>query len=438
MTPNAINPGEIAGSQTLCAPADPAAFTSTTAGTGGGAITYQWQSSTAGCGSGFSNIAGATSATYDAPAVAVTTYFRRVATSTLNGIACSANSNCLTVTPEAIHPGEIAGSQTLCTPFDPVAFTSVTPGSDNGVISYQWQSSTTGCESGFSNIAGATSETYDAPAVAVITYFRRVATTTLNGAACPANSNCLVVTPNAINPGIIAGSQTLCTPFDPAAFTSTTAGTGGGTITYQWQISTTSAVAGFSNIGGATSETYDAPAVAVATWFRRTAISTLNGVPCSDNSNVLKVTPNDVSPGVIAGDQKVCVGADPVAFTSTTSGSGGGTITYQWQSNTTGCGNSFTNIEGATSATFDPGVASVTTYYRRVTTSTLNGVACSANSNCLKKTAEPCAKALCTYTQGAYGTIGGMSCAPDINGNFTKYTTEAIIAKGLVSYQEER
>ena len=91
--------------------------------------------------------------------------------------------------------------------------------------------------------------------------------------------------------------------FNPAAFTSTTAGTGGGAITYQWQSSTTSAVAGFSNIGGATSETYNAPAVAVVTWFRRTAISTLNGVPCSDNSNVLFVAPNAINPGAIAGDQ---------------------------------------------------------------------------------------------------------------------------------------
>ena len=34
------------------------------------------------------------------------------------------------------------------------------------------------------------------------------------------------------------------------------------------------------------------------------------------------------------------------------------------------------------------------------------------NSNCLTVTAESCAKALCTYTQGYYGNLGGMSCAP--------------------------
>jgi hypothetical protein len=433
VTPNAVAPGAIAGDQTLCTPADPAAFTSTTPGSGDGVITYQWQISTTSCVAGFSNIGGATSATYDAPMVDGATYFRRVTTSTLNGVECSANSNCLTITPEDINPGEISGSQTLCAPFDPVAFTSVIPGSNNGVITYQWQSSTTSAVAGFSNIGGATSETYDAPAVAVVTWFRRTATTTLNTVPCSANSNVLVVTPNAITPGMIAGSQTLCTPFNPEAFTSTTPGSGGGTITYQWQSSTTSAVAGFSNIGGATSETYDAPAVAVVTWFRRTATSTLNSVPCSDNSNVLVVTPNAIVPGVIAGNQTVCVGADPVAFTSTTPGSGGGIITYQWQSNITGCDAAFTNIGGATAATYDAPAVAVTTYYRRVATSTLNDVVCSDNSNCLTVTVEVCGGPLCTYTQGYYGNVGGLSCAPD-GSVFTKYTTKELIAKALISY----
>jgi hypothetical protein len=56
--------------------------------------------STTSCDAGFSNIGGAISATYDAPEVTVTTYYRRVAISTLNSVVCSANSNCLTVTPE--------------------------------------------------------------------------------------------------------------------------------------------------------------------------------------------------------------------------------------------------------------------------------------------------------------------------------------------------
>jgi len=425
VTPNAIVPGVIAGSQTLCTPFNPAAFTSTTPGSGGGTITYQWQSNTTGCGAAFTDIVGATSETYDAPAVAVTTYFRRVATSTLNGIPCSDNSNCLTVTPNAIVPGVIAGSQTLCTPFNPAAFTSTTSGSGGGTITYQWQSNTTGCGAAFTDIVGATSETYDAPAVAVTTYFRRVATSTLNGVPCSDNSNCLTVTPNAIVPGVIAGSQTLCTPFNPAAFTSTTPGSGGGTITYQWQSNTTGCGAAFTDIVGATSETYDAPAVAVTTYFRRVATSTLNGIPCSDNSNCLTVTPNAIVPGVIAGSQTLCTPFNPAAFTSTTSGSGGGTITYQWQSNTTGCGAAFTDIVGATSETYDAPAVAVTTYFRRVATSTLNGVPCSDNSNCL------------TVTPNAIvpGVIAGSQtlCTPADPAAFTR--TTPVSSGGAITLQ---
>jgi len=44
----------------------------------------------------------------------------------------------------------------------------------------------------------------------------------------------------------------------------------------------------------------------------------------------------------------------------------------------------------------------------------------------------PCVKALCTYTQGYYGNLGGMSCAGE--GDTKSYTTTELIAKSLASY----
>ncbi|GIZ09819.1 hypothetical protein FUMI01_25460 [Flavobacterium sp. UMI-01] len=69
------------------------------------------------------------------------------------------------------------------------------------------------------------------------------------------------------------------------------------------------------------------------------------------------------------------------------------------------------------------------TYYIKATTS----------NNCMDVksvvvTIDICAKALCTYTQGYYGNIGGMSCAPDELGVFKQYTTKELIAKALASY----
>src|SRR5690606_20162899 len=94
----------------VCSGGDPAAFTQTTASTGSGTLGYQWQQSPN--NNIFTNISGATSTTYNVPAgLSQTTYYRRVSTSTLNGVSCTANSNVLTVTVNApSNGGTIAGS----------------------------------------------------------------------------------------------------------------------------------------------------------------------------------------------------------------------------------------------------------------------------------------------------------------------------------------
>jgi uncharacterized repeat protein (TIGR01451 family) len=99
--------GAIASNQVLASPADPAPFTSISPATGAGTITYQWQSNIIGCdpANPWVNIASATGLTYDPPAgLTVTTYYRRVATSTFFGSQCTAASNCLTVLVDGIGP----------------------------------------------------------------------------------------------------------------------------------------------------------------------------------------------------------------------------------------------------------------------------------------------------------------------------------------------
>ncbi len=75
---------------------------------------------------------------------------------------------------------------------------------------------------------------------------------------------------------------------------------------------------------------------------------------------------NLTSAGTISADQTICSGGDPSAFSSTegASGGSGGSISYQWESSTNGT--VYTDIPGATGATYDPPSGlSVTTYYRR-------------------------------------------------------------------------
>ncbi|MEO7305963.1 MAG: immunoglobulin domain-containing protein, partial [Ferruginibacter sp.] len=214
---NQVTGGTVGSDQTICSGGDPAAFTESVASTGSGALTYQWQSSTTSCAAGFGNIGGATSTTYDPPSgLAVTTYYRRVTTSTFNAVPCTANSNCITVTINNVTGGTVGSDQAFCFTGDPAAFTQSVASTGSGALTYQWESSTTSCAAGFSPIGGATSTTYDAPSgLLATTYYRRVTTSTLNTVPCTANSNCITVTINALPVVSITGSNSICAACAP-------------------------------------------------------------------------------------------------------------------------------------------------------------------------------------------------------------------------------
>lgn len=101
-----------------------------------------------------------------------------------------------------------------------------------------------------------------------------------------------------INPALGGGidaDQTICSGGDPAAFTSTSLPSGHtGTLEYQWQSSTTSAVAGFSDISGANSTTYDIPSgLTATTWYKRLArVTCKTSWAGAASSNVLQITVN--------------------------------------------------------------------------------------------------------------------------------------------------
>ena len=384
---NSINPGSISGNQTICSSGDPLAFTEVNA-TGGGTISYQWQSNTTGCSGSWTNITGANSATYDAPSgVTVTTYYRRMATSLLNSVACSDYSNCIVVTVNEVNGGLIADNQTLCGN-NPAAFSVITPSTGSGTLTYQWQRSTTGCSGPWTIISGATGATYDAPSgLVVTTYYQRITYSTLNGVQCSAVSNCITVTVNPVTGGAIGGNRTVCYGGDPNAFTENTAATGSN-LTYQWQMSLVGGAGPWTDIAGATNTTYDeAGPIYQTTYFRRVVTATVNATSCTANSNFITVFVNNVTPPSIDGNQSVCDSSDsPSTFNVTIAATGTGTLTYQWQRSTVGCSGPWTNISGATSATYTPTPVTQTTYYQVRVTSTLNGVQCIAFSNCTEIT----------------------------------------------------
>ena len=357
-----LTSGSIGGAQSICYNGDPTTLTNASTPTGGTGRTYQWQKSTSSATSGFSDISGATSSTYDPGTLTQSTWYRRGVTSA---------SNCGTVYTSAVkvtvyanlNAGSIGGAQTICYNGNPSALTNSSSASGGTGRVYQWQKSTTSSTSGFSDISGASNSTYDPGTLTQSTWYRR-AVISASGCGTKYTGAVKVTVYGNLNAGSIGGAQTICYNGNPSAFTNSSSASGGTGIAYQWQKSTTSASSGFSNIGGATNSTYDAGTHTQSTWYRRAAISAA-GCGTKYTSAVKVTVYANLSPGTIGNSQTVCYNGDPSSLTNSSSASGGnGSYTYQWQKSTNG-GSSWSNISGATSSTFNSGSLTTTTKFRR-------------------------------------------------------------------------
>ena len=377
---NSITPNVVADDQYLCGTATPAAFTMVSPASGSGTLTYLWQKSTTSCTAGMANISGATTVAYTPVAVTVAgNYYRLAATSTLNGVACVNYSNCITV--NMLKAPVISADKSACVGSQPTAITVTTAAVGPVGFTYQWQSSTTDCTTGFTDIAGATTTSYTPPTgFSQTTYYRLVVSATINGVLCTQVSNCSTIFLNTISAGTIAGNQTICSNGATTAFTSVTPATGAGTVTYTWLRSATSCTTGFASLG-VTTATYTPPTSTVTYYYRRLASSLLSGVTCRDTSNCISVVVNNVTGGTPSSPTMVCKNGNPAAITMITAPTGTGVLSYQWQSSLTNVAANFVNITDSTRNAFDPPAGAVaTTYYRLITTSTFNGLACTATS----------------------------------------------------------
>ena len=151
--------------------------------------------------------------------------------------------------------------------------------------------------------------------------------------------------PPPVYPGVVAGSQTICAGSIPSAFTSLNSATvSAGTITYQWQSSTTSSSSGFSNISGANAATYAPAALSQTTYYRRAASTSTSNIAYS---NALTLTVSPLPLVSVSGPTAICAGAS-----ATLTASGG--TSYAWSlGSATGAG---------ASAVITPSVSVVITY----------------------------------------------------------------------------
>jgi hypothetical protein len=318
-------------------------FTVAAAGTGN---TYQWQSGPSATGP-FTNVTGgtgATTASYTTPATTAAmngTFYQVVITGSCNTITSTPAS--LTVNTAAVITTQPT-AQVVCNG-TPATFTSAATGTG---ATYQWYVSTAAVPA-YTAISGATAATLTlattTPAMNGNSYHVIVTTTACAGSV---TSNNVTLTVNTVATiGTQPTAQSACVP-NTATFTVAATGTG---LSYQWQVAQAAAPTVFADIPGATSASYTTPATTFAmngNVYRVNILSTCSPTtPTTSNTAVLTVNnPVSVTQNPIA--RSGCAGDN---FTFSVTATSGGTISYQWQVSTNG-GTTYTNITGATSATY--------------------------------------------------------------------------------------
>lgn len=377
---NTLTVGSISDNQNICAGETPAVLSAITPTTAEGVLTHQWEQSTD--GTNWSSIVDANNTTYAPPILSETTSFRRIDTSTLNTETCSEETNSITITVAGIIAGGTGSlNQTVCVDDIPSELT-VTDGTapDTG-ITYQWYSSAD--DDTYVPLAGKTGETLVfSTSVAETTYFKRLVQLNTNGNICEAFSTPTLVTLISIDAGELSTTNPIVCETGLPEISATDA-TSNGNITYQWQSSTNGEA--MEDIAGATQANYTATApISLATTYQRIATSTLNSITCTATTIPLTIAVNRFENGAAheitfsdgaTGTQTVCDGGDAAAFgTNFVLITTGDAIAYRWESSTDNA--NWSTISGATNATYDPPVVTETLYYRRVSTTTLDGVSC--------------------------------------------------------------
>ena len=382
--------------------------------TGDNPLTYKWQRSTDG-GTIYTDIAGATAATYSVTATNTDNGFRyrAIVTNTCAPFNATSTAALLTVSSPTISGQPVNAS--TCTG---QAANFVVQASGSGLI-YQWQVSTDGGIV-FANLSNG--GTYAGVNTATLAITNVVATmnnyryrVVINGSCAPAvTSNAATLTVSTqVTITSSPSNVTVCTGVQA---TFVVIAQGDAPITYQWQVSTDNGTT-FTNIAGANNASYSFTATIPQNGNRfRAIVNNSCGTPVTSAAATLTVN----SVVITASPQNVTVcEAQQAVFTV---GATGGSLTYQWQLSTD-AGITFTNLSnsatysGVTTASLT--VTAVTSAmnnfrYRAAVTGICNPQATSAAATLIVNigaviTASPADVTVCTdgnatFTATATGT----------------------------------
>jgi hypothetical protein len=331
--------------------AAPATATFSVAATGTPAPTYQWMQSIN--GGSFTNINGAVSVSYTTPATTVAnsgTQYECIVTNASGSVTSNAAN--LTVNPTPVAPS-ITAQPASVTVTAPATATFSVAATGTPAPTYQWMQSVNG--GSFANINGAVSGSYTTQATTVANSGTQYECIVTNASgSVTSNAANLTVNPAPVAP-IITSEPSNVTVTAPATATFSVAATGTPVPTYQWMQSINGG--SFTNINGAVSASYMTPATTVANSGTQyeCIVTNASGIVTSNAAN-LTVNPTPVAPIITSDPSDVTVTA-PATATFMVAATGTPAPTYQWMQGVNG--GSFTNINGATSASYTIPVTTV-------------------------------------------------------------------------------
>ena len=186
-------------------------------------------------------------------------------------------------------------------------------------------------------------------------------------------------------------------------------------VEYQWEISPDNS--NWEDVPGATGASFTVGTVTQTTYYRRMTQRVSGGtIKCEVPSEVHKITVNAFDVGQIAMPEFICYNSIPNQLLSVKDATSvNGAITYQWQVSTNNI--NWTNIQNATSASYQPpGALTSSLYYRRQAISSVTN-----NINQITITGD-------VGTGKAFSMIINGTAITVVTGTTTKTKADALVA----------
>jgi len=161
------------------------------------------------------------------------------------------------------------------------------------MISYRWELNTDPFTQVWSAISGQTGATYAPEALTETAQYRRITVSTADHVTCESSpAKAVEITVQALpSAGSIGYDQTICENTDPSALTSIIDGAGSGAISYRWELNTKPGEQEWLVIPEQAGTVIAPHSLEGTVRYRRTAISTVNGVACeSSPSDTVMIT----------------------------------------------------------------------------------------------------------------------------------------------------